>query len=128
MRPKGATLDFPANGPFETDSVRGGSCATDAEPFALLVVGASMMPEFEDGDIIIVEPGAPAKDRSFVVALSEGQWLFRQLRHQGQGWRLCPLNCGFPSVVLADLALIRGVVIQKSKPGNRSATRHYDSA
>ncbi|HXY22844.1 MAG TPA: S24 family peptidase, partial [Burkholderiaceae bacterium] len=84
----------------------------------------SMTPEFEDGDVIIVEPGAPVKDGSFVLALSQGQWTFRQLRRQGQGWWLCPLHCGFPSVELTDLGLIRGVVIQKSRPGRRSATRH----
>jgi len=97
----------------------------DVEPFALLVVGESMAPEFEDGDVIIVEPGAPAKDGSFVLAKPDGQWLFGQLRRHAEGWRLCPLNDCFPSVQLADLTLIRGVVIQKSRPGRRSATRHY---
>ena len=120
-----ATPDLRANWRFEIDAVGAGDCAWDAEPFALLVVGASMRPEFEDGDVIIVEPGALTKDGSFVVALSDGQWLLRQLRRQGEGWMLSALNCDFPSVRLPDLVQIRGVVIQKSRPGRRSATRHY---
>lgn len=97
----------------------------DAEPFALLGVVESMVPEFEDGDVIIVEPRASAKDGSFVLASSEGQWIFRQLRRRGQGWSLCPLNDRYPTIELADRGVIRGVAIQKSKPGRRRAIRHY---
>lgn len=96
----------------------------DAEPFALLGVVESMVPEFEDGDVIIVEPGASTRDGSFVLAWSEGQWIFRQLRRRGRGWSLCPLSDRYPSIELADLGVIRGVVIQKSKPGRRRAIRH----
>ena len=101
-----------------------GSCA-DAEPFALMVLGASMAPEFEEGDIIVIEPEAPAQDGSFVLAQCEGQWLFRQLRRLDARWWLCALNPRFENVALADRTLIRGVVIQKSRPGHRGATRHY---
>ena len=125
MKANGVTCDLTDDRRFESESVHTAGSCMDAEPFALLVVGESMTPEFEDGDVIIVEPGAPAKDGSFVLAQSDGQYIFRQLRGHEQGWWLCPLNDRFASVEIADLALIRGVVIQKSKPGCRSATRHY---
>ena len=125
MKANGVTCDLPDDRRFGSDCLHTGGSCMDAEPFALLVVGESMTPEFEDGDDIIVEPAAPAKDGSFVLAQSDGQYIFRQLRSREQGWWLCPLNDRSTSVEIADLALIRGVVIQKSKPGRRSATRHY---
>ena len=124
MRPKSDLPNAPSQWRWQSDTVHSGGCGTDADVFALLVMGESMTPEVEDGDVIIVEPGGAAKAGSFVLALSDGQWIFRQWRLQGQGWWLCPLHCGFPRVELADLALIRGIVIQKSRPARRSATRH----
>ncbi len=43
------------------------ACAS-AEPFALMVLGDSMMPEFEERDIVIVEPDGLADDGAFVLA------------------------------------------------------------
>lgn len=100
------------------------SCSA-AESFALMVLGDSMEPEFVEGDIIIIEPEGLATDGSYVMAWHDGEWIFRQLAEEGQGWKLRPLNPKYPSVPFPDLAAIKGVVIQKSKPGRRRATKRY---
>ena len=96
-----------------------------AEPFALMVLGDSMAPEFGEGDMIVVEPEGLARDGSFVVAQVDGEWTFRQLLGPAGGWRLLALNPAYPPIPLADLAPIRGVVIQKSRPGRRRSIKRY---
>jgi len=95
------------------------------ESFALMVLGDSMTPEFEHGDIVIVEPDGLATDGSFVLAHCDGEWVFRQLRRSGAGWRLQALNPAHPGADLPDLAAVRGVIIQKSRPGRRRASKRY---
>ena len=101
-----------------------GACGS-AEPFALVVLGDSMAPEFVEGDVIVVEPEGLATDGSFVVAQVDGEWTMRQLARRDGGWMLRPLNPSYPPTAIADLAPIRGVVIQKSKPGRRRASKRY---
>jgi SOS-response transcriptional repressor LexA len=96
-----------------------------AEVFALQVLGQSMAPEFDEGEVIVVEPDGALRDGSFVLAQLDGEWLFRQLRREGEGWRLHALNPAFASQPLPDLAAVRGVVIQKSRPGRRRASKSY---
>jgi SOS-response transcriptional repressor LexA len=95
------------------------------ESFALMVVGHSMAPEFNEGEIIIIEPEGLAKDGSYVLAWHGGEWTFRQLRRAGTGWSLHALNSAFPEVALDDLSAVRGVIIQKALPGRRRASKHY---
>jgi DNA polymerase V len=40
-------------------------------------------------------------------------------------WQLRALNPVYPAVALGELSAVRGVVIQKSKPGRRRATKRY---
>lgn len=101
-----------------------GDCA-GAEPFALMVLGDAMVPEFVEGEIIVVEPEGHATEGSFVVAQLDGEWTLRQLARDGAHWQLRALNSAYPANALADLAPIRGVVIQKSKPGRRRASKRY---
>lgn len=96
-----------------------------AESFALMVLGDSMEPEFVEGDIIIVEPGGLVVDGSYVMAWLNDEWIFRQIAKEGEGWKLQPLNPKYPSAALADLSDIKGVIIQKSKPGRRKAAKRY---
>jgi SOS-response transcriptional repressor LexA len=99
-----------------------------AESFALMVLGDSMEPEFVEGDIIIIEPEGLATDGSYVMAWLDDEWIFRQLvkdETKEGGWKLRPLNPKYPSAPIADLAVIKGVIIQKSKPGRRKATKRY---
>jgi len=106
----------------ETGAV--GDCA-GAEPFALMVLGDAMAPEFVEGEIIVVEPEGHATDGSFVVAQVDGDWTMRQLVRCDATWQLRALNPAYAATPLADLAAVRGVVIQKSKPGRRRALKRY---
>ena len=101
-----------------------GDCS-GAEPFALRVIGDSMAPEFEDGDVIVVEPEGHATDGSFVIARHADEWVFRQLLRDVDGWRLHALDPAYDDVRLPDLGSVRGVVIQKSRPGRRRAGKRY---
>lgn len=101
-----------------------GACS-GAESFALMVLGDSMQPEFEEGDVIVIEPEGLATDGSFVLARHAGEWIFRQLAKGSRGWELRALNPRYPTLELAGLAEVRGVVIQKSRPGRRRASRRY---
>jgi len=96
-----------------------------AELFALLVLGDAMAPEFVEGDVIVVEPEGLATDGSFVVAEARGEWVFRQLAREGEGWSLRALDPRHPPIGIADLSGVRGVVIQKSRPGRRRESKRY---
>ena len=98
---------------------------SSAEPFALMVLGNSMEPEFVEGEVILIEPEGLATDGSFVLAQLGGEWIFRQLARQGEGWKLHALNPAYPATDIPDLGSVKGVIIQKSKPGRRRATKRY---
>lgn len=96
-----------------------------AEPFALMVLGDSMLPEFEDGDVVVIEPEGMAQEGSFVLAYRNKEWLFRQLVKNGGQWLLHAFNPAYPDLPIAGLDAVRGVIIQKSKPGRRRAAKRY---
>lgn len=102
-----------------------GSGCSEAEAFALMVLGDSMAPEFVEGDIVIIEPEGLAVDGSYVLAQTDGEWIFRQLAQVGPLWELRPLNPAYPATAIRDLACVKGVIIQKSKPGRRKASKRY---
>jgi len=102
-----------------------GSDCSGAEPFALMVLGDSMAPEFVEGEVIVVEPEGLATEGSFVVAQHDGEWTMRQLMRSSGGWELRPLNPAYPACAIPDLSPVRGVVIQKSRPGRRRAVKRY---
>lgn len=104
------------------------SACSGAEVFALRVLGRDMQPEFNDGDIVIIEPGGALKAGSFVLARDDGGWTLRQLRQQGQVWSLHALNPAPgepPATPLADLSSVEGVVIQKAVPGRRKLSKFF---
>lgn len=96
-----------------------------AEVFALRVLGQSMAPEFNEGEVIVIEPGGALHDGAYVLAELEGEWIFRQLRREAEGWSLRPVNPAFAVRPLPDLNAVRGVIIQKALPGRRRASRSY---
>ena len=117
-------------GPQKTIPVVAAKAAGDpgcsgSESFALMVLGDSMAPEFVEGEIIIVEPDGHVDGGSYVIAQVAGEWIFRQLVRGAAGWQLRPLNPAYPAVDLDDLTAVRGVVIQKSRPGRRRALKRY---
>lgn len=108
----------------------GATCAdvpdcAGGESFALMVLGHSMVPEFNEGEIIIIEPDGLTQDGSYVLAWYRDEWTFRQLLRAGTGWVLHPLNPAFADAPLMDLTAVRGVIIQKALPGRRRASKHY---
>ena len=48
-----------------------------SEPFALRVMGDDMAPEFEDGQIIVIDPGGLVKSGCYVVARLGEEAIFR---------------------------------------------------
>lgn len=101
------------------------SACSSAEPFALMVLGDSMEPEFTERDIIIIEPEGLATDGSYVLAWLNDEYIFRQLVKHGEKWLLRPLSPRYSAVEIDDLSAVRGVIIQKSKPGRRKASKRY---
>ncbi len=96
-----------------------------AEPYALMVLGDSMMPEFEEGEIIVVEPSGLVGDGSFVVAFVNEEYIFRQIVKRDDGWMLKPLNPLYENIPVADITVAKGVVIMKKKPGRRREQKRY---
>ena len=95
------------------------------ESFALMVLGHSMAPEFNEGEIIVIEPDGLAREGSYVLAWNQEEWTFRQLLRSGAEWGLHPLNPEFEDVPLEDFSGVRGVIIQKALPGRRRASKRY---
>jgi DNA polymerase V len=96
-----------------------------AEPYALMVLGDSMLPEFEDGEIIVVEPEGLARDGSYVVAFHKDEYTFRQLVSYEGHWYLKPLNDIYPTEEVSGMEVVKGVVILKKKPGKRREQKFY---
>jgi phage repressor protein C with HTH and peptisase S24 domain len=103
------------------------SSCSGSDAFALRVLGTSMEPEFNEGEIIVIEPDGLLRDGAFVLAEHRGEWIFRQLCRtpDAAGWKLHALNPAFADIALADLSAVRGVIIQKALPGRRRASKRY---
>ncbi len=101
------------------------SACSGAEPYALMVLGDSMLPEFEEGEIIIIEPEGLAHDGSYVVAWHKDEYIFRQLVRHSERWYLKPLNDLYPTDEVSGLEAVKGVITQKKKPGKRSSMKTY---
>ena len=91
------------------------SCSA-REVYALRALGDSMVPEFEHGTVIIIDPEAVVKDGSYVIAKVNGEFLFRQLRIKDDRYYLQPLNDLYETVEINGLDDIEGVIVQA---GNR---------
>lgn len=101
------------------------SNCSSAEPYALMVLGDSMLPEFEEGEIIVVEPSGLVKSGSYVVAFINEEYIFRQVVQHEEGWMLKPLNAIYPNIPIDDLEPCKGVVIMKKRAGKRSDQKRY---
>lgn len=92
------------------------SACSAREIFALRALGDSMIPEFEHGTVIIVDPEAVVKDGSYVIAQVGGEYIFRQLIIKQDKYYLQPLNDIYETIEISGLKDLEGVVIQA---GNR---------
>lgn len=106
-------------------------CSSEGmEAFALQVIGDSMSPEFEDGHIIIVDPGFPLLDGVFAVIDNNGEIIFGQYFEGGPGRGACRveyLKPGMEPVILAAGFRKKGVITQRNARRRRD-TKYYDYA
>jgi DNA polymerase V len=120
-------INIPVVSATTQEDTNAGSNCSGNELVALMVLGDSMEPEFIEGEILVIEMGAPAIDGSFVVAeVAKEDFIFRQLKRDDQGgWQLHALNPAYPDTAISDLGTIKGVVTHKKKPGSRKSVKYY---
>jgi len=104
-----------------------GSGCSEAEPFALQVLDDSMEPEFPTGCVIIIDPTGVVKDGSYVFAKdNKDEYIFRQVRTQGDKYVMVPLNDLYETFFLDNgLSQIEGVITQRAGK-RRSEHKWYD--
>ena len=101
------------------------SACSDAAPFALRVTDDSMEPEFRRGCIVIIDPTGHARDGAYVLAVVEGETIFRQLRVDGQRVWLEALKRTCPPLSLdAGISAVKGVVVQRAGARRRYHKRY----
>lgn len=103
----------------------GSSGCAENEPYALRVLGDSMLPEFEEGAIVVIDPGGAVRDGCYVIAVHEDEYIFRQLRIHDERYYLQPLNELYETVEISGADQIKGVVSQKSGR-KRKDHKRYD--
>ena len=98
--------------------MNGDGCA-GKKVFALRVKGDSMMPEFSDGEVIIVNPHIEAVQGDFVIVKNdEEEAIFRQLKKYGKTLFLHSLNHKYQDIELkrgGHRYRIVGKVVKKEK-------------
>ena len=100
-----------------------GGCA-NSEPFALRVLGDSMEPEFRDGHIVIIDSAAAVESGSYVLAMVDEEYIFRQLIIEEDRYLLRALNSGYADIEISGIEAIRGVIVQRSGT-RRKEHKHY---
>lgn len=104
-----------------------GHAATDGyEYFGLLVTGESMLPEYRDGDTVIVRRQATAETGDDVVAyVGDSDATLKRLTLTGNGVQLRPLNpayntLSFTQAEVASLPItIAGIVVEQRRVRRR---------
>ena len=99
-----------------------GGCAA-SEPFALRVLGDSMLPEFAEGAVIIIDPAGAIRDGCYVMAEYKNEYIFRQLRMVDDKLYLQPLNDLYDTVEISSQQMIQGVISQQA--GRRRKDRKF---
>jgi DNA polymerase V len=101
-----------------------GTGCSASEPFALRVLGDSMLPEFPEGAIIIIDPSAAIYDGCYVMAEYQNEYIFRQLRIVEERYYLQPLNDLYDTVEISGIEVIHGVITQQAGR-RRKDHKHY---
>ena len=102
-----------------------GCSAEGMEPFALRVIGDSMEPEFQDGHIIIVDPGFPLLNGVYAVIRNNDEYIFGQYFSDDSGSWIRYLNPDFDDVKLEAGFKVKGIVTQRNGR-KRKDIKHYD--
>lgn len=105
-------------------SIGGAGSCSESEPYALRVLGDSMLPEFKEGVIIIIDPAGAIRDGCYVTAIHNDELVFRQLRMQGGEYYLQPLNDLYDTVQISSLEVVTGVITQQAGK-HRKDRKHY---
>ena len=107
------------------ESLTNSSCSAQ-EPFALQVLDDSMQPEFQAGNIIIIDPEAVVRDGSFVLAKYQDEYIFRQLSMKADVFSLTALNKDkdYPDLPISGMSDIHGVIVQGGGV-RRKDRKHY---
>ena len=84
-----------------------------------------MEPEFNDGNIIIIDPSLPAYQNAYVIVDYGGEILFGQFKIEEQRQWLYYLNGDHQPVELVSSFELKGIVIQRST-GRRKELKHYE--
>ena len=108
---------------LQADLADHGGCA-NSEPFALRVIGDSMEPEFKDGSIIIIDSAAEVESGSYVLAIVNEEYIFRQFIIEDDRYFLRALNQGYEEIPLANRNAVRGVIVQRAGTRRRDH-KHY---
>lgn len=89
-------------------SVRGVHC------FSLRVRGESMLPDFREGDIIVIDPDLQPQSGDMVVAVIDGtgEATFKRYMKKKDGEVLMPLNPDYAPIVLQPEHRIVGKVVR----------------
>ena len=103
-----------------------GGCAA-SEPFALRVLGDSMLPEFAEGAIIIIDPAGGVCDGCYVMAEVNNEYIFRQLRIVEDKYYLQPLNDLYDTIEISGQEVIKGVITQQAGR-RRKDHKHYNKS
>lgn len=102
-----------------------GSSCSGRDPFALQVLGDSMEPEFENGCIIVIDPDGVVDNGSYVFAVHNDEYIFRQLEITEDGrYYLKALNESYETLEIPGLESVHGVIVQKAGK-RRSERKHY---
>ena len=119
-------INIPVVSATQDDAMDESACA-GKEIVALMVLGDSMEPEFIEGEIIVIEMGAPATAGAYVIGWANDEAIFRQLqRNDRGGWLLHALNPAYPDIAISGPDTIKGVITHKKKPGSRKSVKYYD--
>lgn len=84
-----------------------------------------MLPEFEEGCVIVIDPSGTIRDGRYVIAMHNDEYIFRQLRIVDDRYYLQPLNDLYDTVEIEDLSIISGVISQKAGR-RRKEHKRYD--
>jgi len=73
-----------------------------------------MLPEFKEGHIIIIEPDGVVENGSYVLAMHDEEYIFRQLIIDNENYLLKPLNSSYPILEISTLEDVKGVITQRA--------------
>ncbi len=103
---------------------QGGCSSENSEAYALRVMGDSMLPEFSDGQIVIVDPAYPLSSGAFVVVDYGGEVILGRYEVEDGLKRIVFLNADYAPLTLVPPYQIKGVVTQRAGR-RRSERKHY---